>query len=278
MTVEGRPPRGAPGGRPPNQAPGELKGPVSLARALSKFGVCSRKDAESWIEAGRVSVDGNVVLWPARRIDPKRQRVTVDGAPVGDDTERFVLALHKPVGYITSRTDPAGRPTVYDLVGDLGRWAFPVGRLDRDTSGLLVMTNDHRLGQRLTDPEQHVPKTYHARIEGVPDAETLRALREGVPIGAGVLSRPAEVRLIGGARTGGTWIEIVLTEGKNRQVRRMCGAVGHDVVELVRVGIGALPLGDLPPGEWRRLSPGDIARLSSPRSSRGTPASSGSPT
>ncbi|MCI4354681.1 MAG: pseudouridine synthase, partial [Thermoplasmata archaeon] len=127
--------------------------------------------------------------------------------------------------------------------------------------GLLIMTNDHRLGQRLTDPEQHVPKTYHVRIEGIPDAETLRALREGVPIGSGVVTRPAEVRVIGGARTGGTWIEIVLTEGKNRQIRRMCGALGHDVVELVRVGIGALSLGDLSPGEWRRLLPEEVLRL-----------------
>jgi 23S rRNA pseudouridine2605 synthase len=262
LTAPRRPPRGAPGGRPPNQAPGQLNGPISLARALSKFGVCSRKEAERWIEAGRVSVDGALLLWPARRIDPKRQRVLVDGVRVGDDTERFVLALHKPVGYITSRTDPAGRPTVYDLVGDLGRWAFPVGRLDRDTSGLLLMTNDHRLGQRLTDPEAHVPKTYHARVDGVPDAETLRALREGVPIGAGVTTRPAAVRVIGGPRAGGTWLEIVLTEGKNRQVRRMCAALGHDVVELVRVGIGALSLGELSPGEWRRLSPGELGLLS----------------
>ena len=261
MTGGRRPPRGAPGGRPPNQAAGELKGPVSLARALSKFGVCSRKEGERWIEAGRVSVDGEIVLWPARRIDPKRHRVRVDGVSVGDETERFVLALHKPVGYITSRTDPAGRPTVYDLVGDLGRWAFPVGRLDRDTSGLLILTNDHRLGQRLTDPEHHVPKTYHACVQGVPDAEALRALREGVPLGDEGNTRPAKVRVKGTARTGGTWLEIVLTEGRNRQVRRMCAAVGHEVVELVRVGIGALSLGELSPGEWRLLSPSEVLRL-----------------
>lgn len=261
MTAGRRPPRGAPGGRPPNQSAGELRGPVSLARALSKFGVCSRKEAERWIEAGRVSVDGEIVLGPARRIDPKRDRVRVDGAPVGDETERFVLALHKPVGYITSRTDPAGRPTVYDLVGDLGRWAFPVGRLDRDTSGLLILTNDHRLGQRLTDPEHHVPKTYHALVQGVPDDEALRALREGVPLRDEGTTRAAKVRVRGTARTGGTWLEIVLTEGKNRQVRRMCAAVGHEVLELVRVGIGAFSLGELSPGEWRRLSAGDVDRL-----------------
>ena len=256
-----RPPRGSPGGRPASQAPGELKGRLSLARALSKFGVCSRKEAARWIEAGRVRVEGEVVRWPARRIDPRHDRVTVDGAPVGDFTDRFVLALHKPVDYITTRTDPTGRPTVYALLGDVGRWVFPVGRLDRDTSGLLILTNDHRLGQRLTVPEAHVTKTYHVRVRGVPDAATLAALREGVPLPDGTLTRPARVRPLGAARGGATWIEIILTEGKNRQVRRMCATVGHDVEALVRVAVGELALGGLALGEWRRLGAEEIARL-----------------
>lgn len=233
---------------------------MSLERALSKFGVCSRKEASRVIEAGRVRVDGQVVAWPLRRIDPKRQRVTVDGQRVGDDTERIVLLLHKPKGLITTRTDPGGRPTVYSLLGDVGRWVFPVGRLDRDTSGLLVLTNDHRLGQRLTDPEHHVPKTYHVRVAGVPSAEALRVLREGAPLGSGETSRPARVRSLG-SRRDGTWLEIVLTEGRNRQVRRMCAAVGHDVLDLVRVRVGRLGLGDLPPGRWRRLEAPEVARL-----------------
>ena len=236
------------------------KGPLSLARALSKFGVCSRAEAERWIAAGRVSVDGEVVLWPARRIDPRRQRVTVDGSRVGDDTERVVLALHKPAGYVTTRVEPGGRPTVYDLLGDVGRWVFPVGRLDRDTSGLLIVTNDHRLGQRLTDPDQHVTKTYHVRVEGVPDAATLAVLRAGVTFGDGTRTRPARVRSLGSGREG-AWLEVVLTEGKNRQVRRMGAAVGHEVRDLVRVRIGDLELGDLAPGRWRPLGPGDVALL-----------------
>jgi len=121
---------------------------------------------------------------------------------------------------------------------------FPVGRLDRDSAGLLVLTNDHRLGQRLTDPESHVPKRYHARVRGVPTAEALDALRQGVPLGDGTVSRPAQVRALGTAQSGTSWLEIVLTEGKNRQVRRMCANVGHDVLELVRVAVGALELGD----------------------------------
>lgn len=235
-------------------------GRLSLARALSKFGVCSRSEAERWIAAGRVTVDGEVVLWPARRIDPRRQVVKVDGRRVGDDAERLVLAFHKPPGYITTRVEPGGRPTVYDLLGDVGRWVFPVGRLDRDSSGLLILTNDHRLGQRLTDPGHAVAKAYHARVEGVPAEGALRVLRAGVSLGDGTLTRPARVRCLG-AGPEGTWLEIVLTEGKNRQVRRMCAAVGHEVRDLVRVRIGALDLADLPPGRWRRLGPEDVERL-----------------
>ena len=218
----------------------------------------------------------------SRWIVPSRDRVLVDGRPVGDETERVVLAFHKPVGVVTTRSDPAGRPTVYDALGDLGRlapagsspvprWVFPVGRLDRDTSGLLVLTNDHRLGERLTSPDHHVPKTYHARVRGVPDAEALRALREGLTLDDGTLTRPAKVRVLGtprsrpglgsGSGEASTWLEIVLTEGKNRQVRRMGAAVGHEVLELVRVRIGNLDLGDLVPGEWRKLGPGDVQSL-----------------
>lgn len=259
-----RPPRGAPGGRPPHAATGRTAGPLSLARALSKFGVCSRSEAVRWIESGRVQVDGRVSRFPARRIDPRQHEVRVDGRRVGDDTERIVLVLHKPAGYITSRGDPGGRPTVYDLLDADGPWVFPVGRLDRDSSGLLVLTNDHRLGQRLTDPEAHVPKRYHARVRGVPATEALEALREGVPLGDGTVSRPAEVRALGTAQSGTSWLEIVLTEGKNRQVRRMCANVGHDVEELVRVAVGALDLGDLAPGQWRQLSAAEAARLAAP--------------
>jgi pseudouridine synthase len=237
-----------------------VAGPVSLARALSKFGVCSRKQAVALIEAGRVSVDGRVVRRSAHRLDPGRSVVRVDGRRVGDDTSRLTLVLHKPVGYITSRTDPGGRATIYDLLGEVGRWVFPVGRLDRDSSGLLVLTNDHRLGHLLTDPDTHLPKTYHVRVRGVPGPEALRVLREGVPLDPSAVSRPAQVRVLGSAR-GGTWLEVVITEGKNRQVRRMCAAVGHEVVDLVRVRVGGLELGDLAPREWRRLTPAEIARL-----------------
>ena len=204
-------------------------------------------------------VNGRGEVRPSRWIDPARDRVTVDGRRVRE-AGPVVLAFHKPAGLVTTRVDPGGRPTVYDALGDVGRWVFPVGRLDRDTSGLLILTNDHRLGQRLTDPASRVPKTYHARVRGVPGAEALRALREGLPLDDGRITRPARVRVIGSSR-GGTWLEIVLTEGKNRQVRRMGAAVGHEVLELVRVRIGRLGLGGLAPGEWRELEPREIALL-----------------
>jgi 23S rRNA pseudouridine2605 synthase len=256
-----RPRRGATGGRPRPQPTGQLRGPVSLARALSKFGVCSRKEAERWIEAGRVAVNGRVESCPVRRIDARRDRVTVDGRRVGDDTERIVVILNKPAGYITSREDPRGRATVYDLIGDLGRWVFPVGRLDLDSCGLLVLTNDHRLGQRLTDPASHVDKTYHVLVHGVPSSAALETLSAGVPLPDGTLTRPAIVRALGSARADTAWLEIVIHEGKNRQVRRMCAQVGHDVLSLTRIRIGGLDLGDLAPGEWRHLSPEEVGRL-----------------
>lgn len=205
-------------------------------------------------------VDGRTVVWPLRRVDPRHETVTVDGRPVGDRKERLVLALHKPAGYITSRTDPRGRPTVYDLLVDFPEWVFPVGRLDRDSSGLLILTNDHRLGHRLTDPGHHVPKTYHVEVEGIPSPEVLDVLAEGVPLEDG-LTRPAGVRPIGAPRGGATWLEIILTEGRNRQIRRMCAALGHDVRTLVRVAIGPLRVGDLPSGAYRALSTAEVDSL-----------------
>jgi 23S rRNA pseudouridine2605 synthase len=225
-----------------------------------------------------VRVNGVVARSPSRWIAPARDRVQVDGRRAGDEAERVVLAFHKPVGVVTTRADPAGRRTVYDALGDVGGWVFPVGRLDRDSSGLLILTNDHRLGERLTAPDHHVPKTYHARVRGVPDGEALRALREGLALDDGTLTRPAKVRVLGtprsrersGAGSGGasTWLEIVLTEGKNRQVRRMGAAVGHDVLDLVRVRIGRLDLGGLAPGEWRALGPEDVRHLLAGRGTR----------
>ncbi len=237
---------------------------VSLARALSKLAVCSRSQALSLIESGRVRVNGHALKDPRVRVRLGRDRVEVDGRAREETRAPTVIALHKPVGYITSRHDPGGRSTVYDLLADQPRWVFPVGRLDRDTSGLLILTDDHRLGQRLTDPQHKVPKTYHVRVRGVLDAEALRALREGVPLEDG-LTRPTRVRTLGANRDGTSWLELVVSEGRNRQVRRMCAAVGHDVVQLVRVGIGRFVLGALRSGAWRPLTREETALLAERR-------------
>jgi 23S rRNA pseudouridine2605 synthase len=235
---------------------------IRLDRLLAGVGGGSRREAARRVRAGRVAVGGAVVLNPGLRVDPATARVDLDGAPLAPGLPgRLVVALHKPPGVITSRVDSRGRPTVYDLLPRFDRWVFPVGRLDRDTTGLLILTDDPALGQRLTDPSHRVPKTYHARVRGLPGPEAIRVLGEGVPIAEDRLTRPANVRLLGGTRGGDAWVEIVLTEGRKRQVRRMCAAVGHPVVELVRVRVGGLWLGDLAPGEWRALGPDDLHRL-----------------
>jgi 23S rRNA pseudouridine2605 synthase len=210
-----------------------------------------------------VAVAGVRETSPDRWVDLAREVISVDGQVVSGAKSPLVLAFHKPVGLVTTRHDPAGRPTIYHALADVGQWVFPVGRLDRDSSGLLILTNDHRLGHRLTAPEHHVPKTYHVRVTGVPDPEALQALREGVVLPDGARTRSARVRVVGTARGGESWLELVLTEGRNRQVRRMCRSVGHEVQELVRVRIGDLLLGDLPPGAWRRLDEVEVERLAS---------------
>ena len=189
----------------------------------------------------------------------------VDGRRVGDAVARVVIAFHKPVGLVTTRVDPGGRPTVYDALAALPRWVFPVGRLDRDSSGLLILTNDHRLGERLTAPDA-------ARPEDLPRPRPRGSRRRGAARAArGSHARrrhdapgPPRCALIGAARgaaAGSSWLEIVLTEGKNRQVRRMGATVGHEVLELVRVRIGRLGLGALAPGEWRELTPAEVEAL-----------------
>jgi pseudouridine synthase len=210
-----------------------------------------------------VSVNGRVAVSPRPPVDPARDQVLVDGLRVAAAAERLVVALHKPVGLLTTRVDPRERPTVYEALRDLDRWVFPVGRLDKDTSGLLILTNDTALGRTLTDPDHHIPRTYQARVRGRPDPETLRLMCEGVDLGNGLVTRPAVARLLPAPATDPptSLLELTLTEGRRRQVRRMCALLGHPVRTLARTRIGALDLGDLAPGQWRLLGPPDLARL-----------------
>jgi 23S rRNA pseudouridine2605 synthase len=230
----------------------------TLERVLSKAGLGSRTDARSWIGEGRVRVNGKVVQTPDHWVDFERDRVTLDGQPVRGAKKVYVL-LYKPKGYITTYTDPEGRPTVYDLVKDAGVWLVPVGRLDLDTSGLLIMTNDTQFAERLTNPGYKVSKTYWVKCADLLSNEQIRRLRGGVELSDGP-TRRAEVERL---RDSGnyTHIQIVISEGRNRQVRRMVEAVGSKVLKLVRVAIGPIRIGDLPIGKWRHLTEAEVRGL-----------------
>jgi pseudouridine synthase len=228
---------------------------VQLHRALSKQGWGSRAQAWTWIKAGEVCVDGKVVLDPLAWVDLDRQRITRVASAGSQNAApaRVIIALHKPAGVVTTRRDERGRRTVYDLLPPGQPWIFPAGRLDADSEGLLILTNDSQLAVRLTEPAHRVPKTYRVTVTGSPTAEALEQLRRGVQLADGP-TRPARVRLVR-RRAKESVIEVVLTEGRNRQVRRMCRAIGHRVRRLVRVAIGNFRLGDLPAGACRHVDP-----------------------
>jgi len=234
----------------------------TLERVLSKAGLGSRTQARSWIGAGRVCVNGKVVATPDRWVDLERDRVTLDGRAVRGPVKVYLL-LYKPKGYLTTHTDPQGRPTVYDLVRDAGVWLAPVGRLDRDTTGLLVMTNDTQFAERLTNPDYKVPKTYQVKCADRLIDQQIAALAEGVQLSDGP-TRPATVRRL---RDSGlhTHLEITIAEGRNRQVRRMVEAVGSKALKLVRVAIGPVRIADLPIGKWRYLTKAEVRELSGRR-------------
>lgn len=230
----------------------------TLDRALSRLGACSRAQARAWVEAGRVRVDGAVEFDPERWVDPERQRLEIDGQAI-EARAPIYLALHKPKGVITSRGDPAGRRTVYELLGELSQWVAPVGRLDRDSSGLLLFTNDSVWADGVTAPAGSIVKRYRVQAAPRVDDAGLERLRAGVTLDDGP-TRPAQVRRL---RDVGdtTVIEIGITEGRNRQVRRMLRAIGHRVRELKRTSIGPVELGTLPSGHWRLLRAAEVAGL-----------------
>jgi 23S rRNA pseudouridine2605 synthase len=226
---------------------------VRLAKYLAHAGVASRRAAERLIADGRVTVGGARVTDPARDVD-ERSGVAVDGELVAPEGP-VVYALNKPAGVVSTARDTHGRPTVTELVPGERR-LYPVGRLDAETTGLILLTNDGALANLLTHPRYEVPKTYVARVEPAPVSEpALRQLREGVELDDG-RTAPARVD-----RTGEREIEIAIHEGRNRQVRRMAEAIGNEVLALERVRIGSLELGSLKPGEGRRLSEDELARL-----------------
>lgn len=231
-----------------------------LARAISKLGICSRSQAAKWIDAGRVAVNGRVARDPEKPTDPSRDRIVIDGAEI-DARERIYLMLNKPRGHVTSAADERGRDTVYALLTDRALpWLAPVGRLDKASEGLLLFTNDSAWAAHITAPKSQLDKTYHVQIGRVPDAELLAALHEGVADRGERLAVKSVRELRRGDKTA--WLEIVLDEGRNRQIRRLLAALDVGVLRLVRVALGALTLGTLAKGAWRYLDDDEVARMS----------------
>ncbi len=254
---------------------------MRLAKYLAHAGVASRRAAETLIGEGRVAVAGAVVTDPARDVDDS-DHVQVDGRALRGAQKRVVYAVHKPTGVISTARDTHGRPTVLSLVPRSGLRLYPVGRLDAASSGLILLTNDGELANLLTHPRFEVMRTYRARVSGGPVKEVaLQALRRGVELEDGPTA-PARVRRVapararagaagGRGRPGAEVIELTIHEGRNRQVRRMCEAVGHPVLELQRIAFGPLKLADLPPGAHRRLGEPEIERLRAAAASRTSP-------
>jgi 23S rRNA pseudouridine2605 synthase len=223
---------------------------VSLERALSKLGLASRAQAHALILEGRVTVNGEVAANPSARIVPERAIIAIDGTD-RRRSDPVTIALHKPRGYVTTRSDPEGRKTVYDLIGDVPARVVPAGRLDLATSGLLILTNDTRLANWLTDPQSAVPRVYLVTVKGRATADTAAKLVNGVVVDGERLSAAAAV--VRKASSRESHLVVTLIEGKNREVRRLLESAGHPVTRLRRVQFGGLELGTLAPGKWRRV-------------------------
>lgn len=236
---------------------------IRLQKILSTSGVASRRAAEKLMAEGRVSVNGQTVREMGTRADPEADDIRVDGRPIARRTRRVYLLLNKPRGYVTTRSDPEGRPTVLDLVPGLHDYVYPVGRLDYDSEGLLILTNDGELAAALTHPSHEVPREYHARVRGTPTEHALERLARGVMLD-GRRTAPAQAELLAtriGEHGDQSMLSITLHEGRTRQVRRMCETVGHPVVRLRRVRIGPIADPTLKTGQVRELTAREVAAL-----------------
>lgn len=247
---------------------------IRLQKILSQAGVASRRAAEKLIADGRVTVNGETVREMGTKADPGADDIRVDGRRIkAAERHRYIL-LNKPSGFVTTRSDPQRRRTVIDLLGGVREYVYPVGRLDYDTEGLLLLTNDGELAAALTHPRHGVERTYEVRVAGMPDQEALERLRKGIPLD-GKRTLPAEVTLLNKSGREGVLL-MTIREGRNRQVRRMCEAVGHPVDKLKRVKIGPLSDRMLKRGEWRDLTPAEVKKLknlaSRPAPDRARPA------
>lgn len=239
-----------------------------LQKVLARAGFASRRGAEALMQDGRVTVNGEIVRELGTRADPAQDDIRVDGVRVKVAREPVYLVLNKPRGVVTTRRDPSGRPTVMDLVPGVAG-LFPVGRLDLTTEGLILLTNDGAFAERVAHPRFEVPRVYHAKVRGLPDAKTLARLGRGVRVGDDLMVVD-RVRVIEADRNA--WVEVALHEGKQHEVRRLLEAVGHPVSKLRRVSFGPVTLRSLGPGEYRALEPGEVAGLLRGDESRAAPA------
>ena len=250
--------------RQPPRSPGSIIAPVrsprhGLARVLSKLGICSRSQAEHWIRDGRVSIDGSIVRDPFHPTLLGRDRVALDGEAL-KSTECTYVLFNKPRGLLVSRADEKGRDTVYSALASAGLpWLGPVGRLDKASEGLLLLTNDTIWAAGITSPSTHLGKTYHVQVVGRPDAAVLSRMLSGISDDGELLRARSAVLLRVGEKNA--WLEVVLDEGRNRHIRRLLAALGHGVLRLIRVAVGPVSLGDLPKGQWRHLSVEEVQAL-----------------
>ncbi|MFZ3172177.1 MAG: pseudouridine synthase [Carboxydocellales bacterium] len=232
-----------------------------LQKYLAHAGVASRRYCEELILQGKVAVNGQVVLELGTKVNPLEDTVTVDGKPVSPNQQSIYILLYKPGGYVSTVKDPEGRKTVIDLLSGQKQRVYPVGRLDYDTEGLILLTNDGELTHALTHPSRQVDKTYLAVVQGIPSANELEQLRRGILLTDGITA-PAQVSLIKSAGLK-TWLEITIHEGRNRQVRRMFEQIGYPVLFLKRIRLGFLTLQGLTVGKYRLLRPQEVAELRS---------------
>jgi len=230
-----------------------------LQKVLSQAGVSSRRAAEKMIAAGRISVNGIVVAEPGTKADLQKDEIRVDGRLISCDRERVYILLNKPQGIVTTLSDPQGRPIVTDLLDGIAERVFPVGRLDYDSEGLLILTNDGEFSHRLQHPRYRIPKTYRVKVEGRLLKGELQSLEKGIELADGRFT-PAGVFLEKTNRSS-SWLRITITDGRNRVIRRAFETIGHPVVRLVRVAVADLVLGSLREGSWRMLTPREVERL-----------------
>jgi pseudouridine synthase len=227
-----------------------------LQKILAKAGIASRRKAEELIRQGKVTVDGRVVTEMGIQVDPEQQRIEFDGKPVTVEEKKVYVLLHKPAGYVSTVHDPQGRPIVTELIKGIQERIFPVGRLDLDTEGALLLTNDGELAQKILHPSYEVNKTYRATVKGKPSKKKVEMLSRGIDIDDRK-TWPAQVKVLS-AGVRETTLQITIHEGRKRQVRKMCEAVGHPVLKLKRIAYGKLKLGNLAPGKFRFLSKKDL--------------------